>query len=127
MSTEGHEPARGSLDGVIHSATDEISSRLEQIHDRYCALGAQESAEALENVNGFAHSCFIPCLQCCSWQMEAASLESTSIGEKSSSRAWILLRYSLALKNSRREKEKNSVAKEFFTGTQARSEQKSPT
>lgn len=40
-------------------------------------------------------------------------------GEKSSSRAWILLRYSLALKNSRREKEKNPIAKAFFTGTQA--------
>lgn len=82
MTTEGPEPARGSLDGVIHSTTDEISSRLEQIHDRYCALGAQESAEELEKLNRFTHSCFTPCLQCCSWQMEAASLKSRSIGEK---------------------------------------------
>lgn len=104
----------------LTASTDEISSRLERIHDQCCALGAQESAEALGNVNRFTHSCFTPRLHCCSWQMKRASLESTSIGrEKSNSRAWILPRYSLSLKNSRREKEKNPIAEAFFTGTQA--------
>lgn len=114
MSTEGPEPARGSLDGVIHRITDEISSTLEEIHDQYCALGAQESleAQALENVNNYPFLLY-PLLAVLQLADGRGMIREHKYWREKSSRAWILLRYSLALKNSRREKEKNPLQRHF--------------